>query len=156
MGSVRRYYSVSGLLLVAAAMNAGSPAIVTVSGQTITPAPVADPGNAKATVIFNADGTVDQNRNESVTQIDSATDWIIPNEKASGDYDVRYTGLTGDALDIAAAAEDAWIALSSDREFGLTQTVIGTKDTTVTIEIRGPDGSTIDSASYRFITEVTA
>lgn len=96
-----------------------------------------------ATVWINADGTVDKTDFGGRTQIDSATDWVIPNSVASSDYDVRYTSLTGDPLDVAPAAENVWVDLSVDREFGNN---LG--NSTFTIEIREPGGETVASGVY--------
>lgn len=99
-----------------------------------------------ATVHINADGTVDKTDNSPRSQIDSLLDWVRPTSLADSNHDVRYTNLTGDALDTAPAAEDTWIDLGSDREFGNTD-----GNSTCDIEIRDPDGTTVASASYSFL-----
>ena len=96
-----------------------SGAKVTLSGQTITDIQ-ASPTDAQAKVIFNTDGTVDQNDAGVVTQIDAGTDWIIPNA-AAGDgtgYEVGFTGTPTDAFTTEAAVEDAWVDLSTNRTWG--------------------------------------
>jgi hypothetical protein len=84
----------------------------------------------------------------------SATDWITPNSLGSGDYDVRYTGLTGDALTSESSAADAWIALSGARTYLLTRAGIGISSCTLTFEIRDPGGTTVASTAKTFTAEV--
>ena len=127
-----------------------SGAVVTVSGDA-----AADTGvnrAARAAIVLRSDGTVDQIENVTTTQIDTATDWIIPNSAAPDDYEGRYTGLVGDPLDNATSlAEDVWGALSSDIFFE-QRADIGTDDdfsSSITIEVRkGSSGGAIDSATY--------
>ncbi|NIN97027.1 MAG: hypothetical protein GTN93_18175, partial [Anaerolineae bacterium] len=69
---------------------AGNPAVITVSGETINQP---NQTNPKVSVRFNTDGTIDKGIGTTVsltyTQIDAATDWIIPNAAASGFYEVK-------------------------------------------------------------------
>ncbi len=104
-------------------------------------------GSSNARIRINADGTVDEITNVGGTvQVDSATDWIIPNLAATSSYDVRYTGHTGTALTAEAAAEDVWIALSADRLYGLSSSSADLS-ATFTLEIRA-GGVTLASGSY--------
>ena len=46
---------------------------------------------------WNTDGTVDQkDNNAAAQQINSGTDWIIPNASASSSYRIKYSSLSGD------------------------------------------------------------
>ena len=99
-----------------------------------------------AAIRIGLDGIVEKRDFGGLAQIDSATDWVIPNETADGDHDVRYTNLTGDALTTFPAAEDTWIDLSADREYGMAS---GT--CTFDIEIRDPLGTTVASDSYTLL-----
>lgn len=130
-------------------------AVVTVSGHTVSS--TSSSGNSTATIRFNADGTVDQDENGVTTQVDSATDWIVPNSAASSDYQIRYTNFTGSALLSPPSAEDEWIDLSTDRNFSLFRFSgnLGTSSCTFTIEIREGTGSVLDSATYTLTAEVT-
>lgn len=122
---------------------------VTVSGETFTDFGVNR--TARAALVVRADGTIDKIVNVTTTQIDSSTDWIIPNGDASSLYDVRYTGLTGDPLDASSSLnEDEWGALSSDMFFE-QRALVGTGDafsSTFTIQVRFNGGAVLDSASY--------
>ena len=108
-----------------------------------------------AGIRVNADGTIDKLVHLTYTQIDVATDWIIPNAAASSDYDVRITGVTfntGTVFDAAAAVEDTWIDLGSDRLWSIDDndsSATDNHDVSFTIEIRGPGGATLASGAYR-------
>lgn len=123
-------------------------ATVTLSGETITD--TATDRSCTAGIRFNSDGTVDKLVNATYTQIDSGTDWIIPNGSASGDYDVRVTSVTGDAFTSSPVANGSWINLGSNRLWSITDSDSGasTQSTTFTAEIRNPSGTTVGSASY--------
>lgn len=125
-------------------------AIVSVSGETIGSAGV---GSQLARLDFLAVGTVFKFETSSGNnQIDSATDWIIPNGAASSDYDVRYINLSGDAFTFSAASENTWIDLGSDRSWGYIDSNPAPFELLfgfATFQIRlGPSGPVLDSATY--------
>ena len=130
---------------------------VKLSGETIANVE-ADPTQARAWIIFNTDGTVDKREGGAVSQIDTATDWIIPNSGADGIYEVRYTNLSGDAFTVSAAAADTWIALTAGRTRGYTNTSNGTTtSSTADFQIRlGGGGGSITSANYSLSAQRTA
>jgi hypothetical protein len=106
-------------------------------------------------VRFNTDGTVD-NRISTYTQIDSGTDWIIPNSAANGSYEVMTdnwadTGGSGGGFNAAAAAEGTWIALTANREWNV-QAVgpMGADSSKMTFDahIRFNGGATLSSGTY--------
>jgi len=113
---------------------------VTVSGETTSAV-------AQSGVRFNTDGTVDINEQGIYSQIDSATDWIIPNGvDGKGDYEVRAVQNSGDALDGGSDALNTWLALSTAREwFGLGGSP--EFDANLTIDIRLA-GLTLGSGTY--------
>jgi len=133
--------------LAAAVIQRG--AALALSGEVISHT-ASDPTQARAHVIFNSDGTVDKREGGTITQLDTGTDWIIPNDAADTLYEVRYTGLTGTAFGVSAANADVWIDLSSNRTWGYTNTTNGTTDTgDATFEIRiGGGGPLVVSATY--------
>ena len=128
-----------------------SGAKVTLSGESISDIQL-DPTNATASLRFNTDGTVDKVLTGGTTQLDTATDWIIPNG-AAGDgtgYEVGYTGTPTDAFTAAAAAEDAWVDLSTARTWSYTTSANETLQSgNLTFRIRrvGPD-NILASATY--------
>lgn len=139
----------SGALISASVLNT---VVVTLSGETITATPIGEDAHAYLK-IDAGDGKVYAKVNTGAyTQIDSATDWIRPADAAPGDYEFRFTGLTGDALAFSTAVEDTWYPLSSG-DFILRQTDIttgpGGKSSTFTVEVRkGSSGGAHTSASY--------
>ena len=88
--------------------------VVTVSSESV----VAGTGEV-AGIRYNADGTVDNNIDGVYTQVNSSTDWIIPNSAASSAYQIRATLNSGDTPD---GTLGSWLALSSNREWTLTST----------------------------------
>jgi len=123
--------------------------IVTVSGEDVE-ATASFPQNAIAIIRFNQNGTVDKVVNGVSEQVDAATDWIIPNSKAPGNYQIRYTNHSGTPLTSAPGNEDEWVALSDgDAAYRLVQALGGSAAASFTIEIRrGGSGSAIASGSY--------
>ena len=119
-------------------------AVVTLSGETISDS---GPSPATALVIFNTDGTVDKKEGLSTTQIDSGTDWIIPNGSADPLYEVSYTLDSGDALTDGGAA-GTWVALSANRQYGYITDAPGSLSGTITVSIRFDGGATIDTGVY--------
>ncbi len=136
----------------------GSGGVVTLSGRIVTVEE--EIIAAIAGVRVNSDGTVDKRESAVFTQIDSATDWIIPNSAAPDDYEVRITNVVfnaGTGFFVSAAAEDVWIVLTSDREWSVRDTdssAGGNKDTDFTIEIRkGSSGGAIETGAYTLIAD---
>ena len=129
-------------------MSGGPTGVVTLSGQVIgdgVPSP--DPSSAK--VRINTDGTVDEFKNAigAWAQIDSGTDWIIPNGDASSLYEVKLDVTTGDAPNSGdSESTGTWLALSADRIWGLDS--IGSNAGDWTISIRYNGGAVIDTGLY--------
>lgn len=127
--------------------------VVTVSGQTVD-ASTAAPGTATAGVRFNSDGTVDQRVQAAYSQIDSGTDWIIPNAAgaASGTY-IRATEVSASGSPLTKnGTMNTWTLLTSDQEWSAVRSgaSVGTSTWTITIEIAADSGGVdiLDSADY--------
>lgn len=134
----------SGVLNMLLASGPGG--IVTVSGRVIADA-VSDPDDAEVRLRFNSDGTVDTYTSSGgYSQIDSTTDWIIPNAFASGLYEIRATN--NSASPDSGPAFGSWHTLDSNREWIWTQTAPGNKNIDVDIEIRYGSGNPLDSGNY--------
>ena len=118
---------------------------VTVSGEVIVGA--TSVGTAKAGVIFRAAGKVAKTVNGTETQIDSGTDWIIPNGDANSLYEVRYIGGT-ETWTVKAANQNIWADLSVDREWRVDNGAGGITANIVTFEVRFNGGLVEDSATY--------
>lgn len=131
--------------LVMAAMACGGRGTVTISGETIS-----DTGGApaRATVIFNTDGTVDKRESTTVTQIDSATDWIIPNVYAGSLYEIKYELDSGDALTETNMVVSTWADMGTTRTMGYATSDPGTESGTITVSIRFNGGPVLDTGQY--------
>jgi hypothetical protein len=85
------------------------------------------------------------------TPVDTGTDWIIPRYKADSTYECRVTNVTGSAWTSAAAANDTWIALTSDRLWYVQDSdsgPAGIKQTNFDIQIRKSGGPVLATGSY--------
>lgn len=124
---------------------------VTLSGQTVFGIDTEIVG-----IRFNSDGTVDQRVGATYTQIDTGTDWIIPNGDAPDLFQVMTDnwmdlGGAGGGFNSAAAAEGVWVALTSNREWNVLAVGPDGADSnrmTFDAHIRWNGGSTIDSGAY--------
>jgi len=135
--------------------------VVALSGESVVDIKV-DPTNATSGIRVNTDGTVDKQVAASYSQIDSATDWVIPNHLANTSYEVRITSVVwnqsgdGETFSPEWAVAGTWKAVTADAEWGIVQAVVGIKDVTFTLEIRQGSGATIDTASYTLNADVAA
>ena len=139
--------------MIAAAM--GGPKL-SLSGEAIANV-VADPAVSRAQIVFNTDGTIDKllGNTSTLTQIDVATDWIIPNVSA-GSHEVRFVTTPTDAFSIASAVKDTWITISSNRKWGFQQSGIGTLTSgNITFELRPVNGGPTVTGVYTFDAQVT-
>ena len=120
---------------------------VTVSGETAINDTNTSPTNSFAGVRANSDGTLDKRVGSTRTQIDSATDWLIPVGSAPSLYQIKCTDTAGN-LDAGSATIGDWITLSSNREWYVAVTSPGSKNFNLTLEIRYNGGATLDSAAF--------
>lgn len=131
--------------------------VVTVSGESISSDD--DPSGSEnpiAGVKFYSDGTVDKlDNNATYTQIDSSTDWIIPNSAADGaTYHVKATK-ANETNGTALGTFDSWVVLSGSGEADYQWSIrkiahtTGTATADVTVSISNNGGtSTLDSAVF--------
>lgn len=123
---------------------AGSKPAVSIAHTTIFAVELQNfPTDAAATIIFRASGTYGGN-------VPYAGTWL--NYGSASSYEIRYSP-TGDAPTGSATA--TWLSLSTDRSWTLTETGVGIKSCSGTIEIR--DASTLvvlDSATGALSVEV--
>lgn len=133
---------------IAMAFFGEGPGLVTVSGETVNSTGA---GTAIAGIVVNADGTIDKIESGSTTQIDAATDWVIPNALASSLYEVRVTSVNhngGPGWLSSPGADGTWFDLSTDRTWSIQAIGASTPLTTdFTLEIRWA-GATQDTGSY--------
>ena len=133
---------------------AAKPAVVTLSGATISEAVVPALTSARSYIWFNRDGTFDtEERVDGRVQANSTTDWIDPNHQHAtvGDgFEIRYVDTPTTAFDTDDAGRiNTWVALSADRQFGYERFSTGTSSSgLITFEIRRVGGSTITTGEY--------
>lgn len=134
-------------VLLAMAAAGGGRGTVTLTNATITDSGAAP---ARALVIINSDGTVDKREGGTVTQINASTDWIIPNAKASGDYEAKWDLISGDAPTGATGGwtEGVWAALSSNLQVGYITGAPGTESGVIRVSIRYNGGSVLDTGDF--------
>lgn len=98
-------------------------------------------GAAFARIAFDSDGDI---ISEISTGAIDAGDWITPKAGAPGAYEIMAHQDSGSALDGTSSALDTWLALSSIRDWEITQVGAGLKTAALTISIRL--GSTVLSS----------
>lgn len=118
--------------------------VVTLSGETIV-----DSDQGSALVRFNTDGTVDKVLTGVSEQIDSGTDWIIPNGAAQSLYEFKWDQVSGDPMNSGnMSVEGTWYALSTNRSVGLSVGVPIADSGVITVSVRYNGGAVIDTANY--------
>ena len=111
-------------------------------------------GSQTATYTLESDGDV-VTATTSGGSVD-AGDWIDPKASAPSDYEVKAT-LNSGTLNGGSSATGSWLALTSNRSWGVTQTVIGVAtQVDLTIEIRKGSGATLASANVTLDAERTS
>lgn len=105
------------------------------------------PGPILTGVRINTDGTVDQHTDDNTTdhyvQIDSATDWIIPNGAATSSYWVRATEVAQTGGGTLTGTLATWLQLTGNREWSIERQAVsgaGTSTWDLTIEIATDSG----------------
>jgi len=145
--------------VIAAARAEAAPAgdVITLSGQTVFRFAFS-PTDSYARLKVDDDGIMYESEDAgaaSWSPIDTPTDWIDEKTSAPGLYEVRFTSLTGDAIDFSTEVEDVWWPLASG-DFIIYQSVVGIGDqsSTFTLQIRLDGGAVLASASYTLHAEV--
>lgn len=155
-------------LILAAYGAGGLNGEVSVSGHSVSTADVGSGARScESGIRFNADGTVDQKEDNgggaSYSQIDSSTDWIIPNAAGQRQYYVRATEDTYTENETATAlfgvrngTMATWLTLGNgtSREWSLdtgsNTAGAGDIEWVITVEIATDSGGTdvIATAQY--------
>ena len=111
-------------------------------------------GSQTATYTLESDGDV-VTATTSGGSVD-AGDWIDPKASAPSDYEVKAT-LNSGTLNGSSSATGSWLALTSNRSWGVTQVVVGVAtQVDLTIEIRKGSGATLASANVTLDAERTS
>ena len=131
----------SGLLGVLLASGGGF--VVSLSGETVSDIQ-SSPATATATITIKSTGIVEKTENVTTTQIDSP-DWVSPTSLAGGAFEVQATVNSGA---VSAGTTGSWLALSSDRSWTCTSSIVGTATANLTLAIRHNGGATLASNTY--------
>jgi hypothetical protein len=128
--------------------------VVTLSGESgINDSDTSSPFDARAGIRIRQDGTIDKYKlnapGAGYTQLDSATDWIIPNTAASTDYQVKLDVTSGTPAGGLSDSTGTWLAMTSDREW-IAQATGNPQNITInwTLRIRKGTGAEIDNGVY--------
>lgn len=123
---------------------------VALSGENITDS-FGSP-TATAGVRINTDGTVDKNETGVYSQIDSSTDWIIPNAAASSAYYVKAEQVSSSGPGTRTGTLSTWLQLTSNREWKISATAIASWTLDISISKDGGT-TTIDTGRYVLATD---
>jgi len=104
----------------------GVPGVVTLSSETVSDTQVA-PTDSFCSIRFTSGGIVEKSSTDSPTwtQVDSGTDWVIPNGVASSLFEIRCASITtpsSDPFTTQPAAVGTWIDLGTTRTWTNTET----------------------------------
>lgn len=126
--------------------------VVTLSGQSVFDIDTGARLYRAALVISNTGIMQEITNGNAASQIDNATDWVIPNSVAPDDYECRFINRTGDSPNGSTnMVENVWIAVTPDRIID-QQAILAASDsrnTNFDLEIRkGSSGAAIATANY--------
>jgi len=136
---------------------ADASSVVTLSGQVVTN--IDSPAPVSASIQIRSTGGVFRGLDGAYAQVDTSTDWIIPNSAASGPgtYHVRATLNSSSGTATRTGTLGSWEALTSTRTWELTKTSTGTATWDLDIEISDDGGSTtLSTALYELTAQVFA
>lgn len=138
--------------VVQAAYSSG---VVTLSGEAFIVAfdgDVMGPYDTRSGIRINTDGTIDKytgtnNGGYTYAQIDASTDWIIPNSAANSSYEVQLDVNSG-TPNFSSDSTATWLAMSTNRQWIVQRTTVGTSTWNWTLRIRFNGGAEIDNGAY--------
>ncbi|MBN4046392.1 hypothetical protein JYU02_00150 [bacterium AH-315-P15] len=125
----------------------GSPTL-NLDGHTVTKAKINQSCWAGVEVLSNGTVKAVGATSSGRTQIDGATDWVIPNSAAPDDYEVHCHLDSGSAL-TSSDAQDTWLPLTTTRKWQIKRGSEGIGTAQITIGIRkGNSGAATVSGIY--------
>ncbi len=135
----------------------GSPGKVTVTevtgGSKITDTQ-GNPTTAITKILLNTDGTIDKLEQVTTTQLNSGTDWLIPNAEAPSLFEAHMTMVSGDNFTVGAL--DTWILISDGNiQWRYQKGTVGVLNGVGTLSIRFNGGPVLDSANFEMLAEQT-
>jgi len=98
------------------------------------------------------DGTLWKREGGTPTQLNSSTDWVVPNGSADSNFDVKWVDLSGDGANSGnmSADSDTWLAVSTMKSIGFEDSVTSLREGVITLSIRRNDGAVIDTGNFEF------
>lgn len=129
-------------------------AVITLAGAAGLDVTDVFPGTYTTGIRVNTDGTIDHNNDGSYSQINSGTDWIIPNGAASSAAEIRVTN-NGAALNGSSDSTGVWLDMSVAREWGVSRSAAGISTFDIDVEMRFNSGApTVGPGNYSGEVEV--
>lgn len=112
-----------------------SSATITISDVTVS----ASNGGAGANASYElqTDGDISQSINGSASNIG---EWVVPRSAAGGNFEVFATLNSGT---LSTGTTGSWLDLGSDRSWGVSQAIVGTKTAVIGLEIRRVGTTTV-------------
>lgn len=108
-----------------------------------------DPADAEAGIQLESDGDYVEHKHTGDTD---TGDWITPKAAAGVEYECRVTVNTGT---LSGGTSGSWLPLNVTRLWFVTQTIIGTKQANITLEIRqAAGGAVLASATFNLTADV--
>ncbi len=136
----------SGAISIGSFYGTGLP-VITITDQSLNNVTFS-PTNSTQAYRLDSNGKVYDVKNASPSFIE---DWVTPTGAASS-YEAFVTVTSGT---LSSGTSGSWVALSSTRDWSVTQTSIGIKTCTFTVDIRKVGTSTVlDSATITIEAEV--
>jgi hypothetical protein len=136
----------SGTISIGSFYGTGLP-VISITTQNLTNVTFS-PTNSTQLYRLDANGKVYDVKNGSASFIE---DWVTPNGAASN-YEALVTVTSGT---LSSGTSGSWVALSSTRDWSVTQSSVGTKTCVFTVDIRKVGtGTVLDSATITLDAEV--
>lgn len=135
---------------IAAMLGAGG-GIVTLTNY-LDPNIITDTSTGIGLLEIRTDGTLWKREGGTPTQLNSGTDWIIPNGSANSAFDVKWVNVSGDVANNGnmLGDEDTWHAVSTMRSIGYEDSVTSLREGVVRISIRKGGGAVLDTGDFEF------
>lgn len=134
-------------------VESGPPGAASLAGEAIEHS---SNGTATAGVRINSDGTMSKREGSSYSQIDSGTDWVIPNGASSDpDWEVMCEQNSGDTLGGGSAALDTWITLATMQWYVQESSDKSSKSANLTLSLRWNGGDVLATGVYTLFAENT-
>lgn len=144
------------MMLLGILLRGGAKYVLTLTDATITHA-VIDPADATAGVRFQTDGTLDRVQGATPTQINSTTDWVIPNN-AAGTFHVKATEVSWGGAGTRVGTMGSWVELGTivRNWYLFYDGAVSNEQWVIDIEISDDGGTTtIDTGRFTMNANVT-